>query len=580
MTRRRQHRSLAVLAASFVVSASVATAVLLTAPPDQARGAPSGCPSGGPGANTSATPGKTLVPFNTPTQITLTGDSNNGVTDFCIETQPSNGTVSTPGGPSGGHPSHATVTYTPFPGYHGSDQFVFCVESLTDSGFFSACAPEGEVVQPPPIPPPPPPSPPPPFPVPGLASPGGGNGPGTNNNGTLTGPTTTSTAPSSSTTLPGGSGNGGAGSGPGNHGSQSQGSSKGNGGDGGLFDLFDSFNGPPERSILVSSVSAPSQLDTSLEHLATNFLWALLFVLLSWLPAEIINSVLKEHHVRIVGRFGPVQQLYQGFDEFIHSLPTPVMFGGFAIVAAAIYGFLDPNFGFNPTSLVMLLAIAAGLAIITLAHELTRGWHVRRRHQLSFQLRTFPVGLGLAVVLVVFSRLANFEPGYSFGLICGVILLGQLGDRDDGRSLALATAATLGLAVAAWLTWIPIRDAALRPHPSVQILFLDALLACVWVFALQTVIFSLVPLHLLDGEKIKAWNRVAWFSLFLLAMFVFVEAVVHSSRQWGGSSKASFWSMLIIFLAFTGFAILFWSWFHLGQRRSGRRGSDEPAEVT
>jgi hypothetical protein len=61
-------------------------------------------------------------------------------------------------------------------------------------------------------------------------------------------------------------------------------------------------------------------------------------------------------------------------------------------------------------------------------------------------------------------------------------------------------------------------------------------------------------------------------------MFVFVETLVHPSAKYGGSSNASFWSMLIIFLTFTGLAIAFWAWFRFERWKD--RDDRVPADTT
>jgi hypothetical protein len=335
------------------------------------------------------------------------------------------------------------------------------------------------------------------------------------------------------------------------------------------------FSGQPHRSQVVSSVAPLSALDFSPRHLASNFSLALLFVLLSWFPAELINAVLREHHWRIAGQLGRHERHLRRFDAWLHSGPQHLMFVGFVLFGALVYGFLDPRFGLNPTSLVLVAGIAAGLAVITLAHELVRGWFVERRHRVAWELRTFPIGIALAIVLVVISRIANFEPGYAFGLVCGVVFRGKVADRDDGRSLAVATGATLALATAAWLIWIPIRDSALNGHASATVLFLDAMLAFVWIFAIQTVMFSMIPLRYLDGERIRSWSKRGWLGLYLLSMFVFVEALVHPGNRYGGQSSGTIWSMLIIFVVFTGLAVAFWGWFRFEHWRAKREPRDQ-----
>ncbi|MFN8025836.1 MAG: FGLLP motif-containing membrane protein [Acidimicrobiia bacterium] len=341
----------------------------------------------------------------------------------------------------------------------------------------------------------------------------------------------------------------------------------GGSGDGGFF-------APLERSALVSSIPAPSGVSFDAKHLATNFSIALLFILLSWFPAEVINSVVRQHHHRFAGK-GRFRRWLERTMERLHSLPAPLLVGGFTLVAALIYGLLDPHFGFNQTTVLMLSAIFFGLMLITFAHEYVRAWYAKRFMGVPAHFETFPLGLVLAVLLVFFSRLAHFQPGYVFGVVAGVAFRGDVDERQDGKSLAVASLATLVLAIVTWILWIPVRDAALLPHPGVFALFGDALFAFVWIFAIQTVVFSLVPMHLLDGERVIKWSRGGWLALYVSGMFVFVTTLVHpTSTQYGGSSDASFWSMLLLFLAFTVFAVGLWTFFWLEDRRKGRSAGD------
>lgn len=104
------------------------------------------------------------------------------------------------------------------------------------------------------------------------------------------------------------------------------------------------------------------------------------------------------------------------------------------------------------------------------------------------------------------------------------------------------------------------------------------MLAFVWMLAIQTVVFRLVPLRFLDGEKTMKWSRLGWPSLYLLGMFVFVETLVHPSAKYGASSNTSFWSMLIIFVTFTALATVFWAWFRFDRRKD--RHDPMPVETS
>ena len=348
----------------------------------------------------------------------------------------------------------------------------------------------------------------------------------------------------------------------------------GNGGSGGDSGFF----APLQRSALVESIAAPGDVDFSAKQLAGNFSLALLFILLSWFPAELINSVLKEHHHRFGGK-SKVRTWLDRMEARLHSLPLPVLFVGFTTLGALIYGLLDPNFGFNQTTVLMLSAIFVGLVLISFAHEYVRAWYVKRFLNVPAHFETFPLGIALAVVLVFFSRLAHFQPGYVFGIVAGVAFRGEVETKEEGKSLAVASLATLVLALVTWLAWIPVRDAATLPHPGAVAIWFDALFAFVWIFAIQTVVFSLIPLRFLDGERVIKWSRACWLLLYLAGMFVFVTTLVHpTSEQYGGSSRATFWSMLILFVTFTVVAMSVWAWFRFEDHRkrllAARRGSD------
>ncbi len=342
------------------------------------------------------------------------------------------------------------------------------------------------------------------------------------------------------------------------------------------------FFAPLQRSTIVQSIAAPGDVDFGAKHLAANFSLALLFILLSWFPAELINSVLKEHSHRFGGK-SKVRSWLDRAEARVHSLPLPVLVIGFTLIGAVIYGLLDPHFGFNQTTVLMVSAIFVGLGMITFAHEYVRAWYVKRFLDVPADFETFPLGLLLAVILVFFSRVAHFQPGYVFGIVAGVAFRGGVEDREEGKSLAVASLATLVLALVTWLAWIPVRDAATLPHPGAVAIWFDALFAFVWIFAIQTVVFSLIPLRFLDGDRVIKWSRVCWLLLYLAAMFVFVTTLVHpTSEEYGGSSQATFWSMLILFVTFTVVALLVWAWFRFEdhrKRRFGRPGSAIGSDV-
>jgi hypothetical protein len=98
-------------------------------------------------------------------------------------------------------------------------------------------------------------------------------------------------------------------------------------------------------------------------------------------------------------------------------------------------------------------------------------------------------------------------------------------------------------------------------------LVLDALLATTWVCGIQSVLFSLVPMRFLDGERVMAWSRVGWAVIYGLGMFVFVQGIMHpQSNRYGGDPDANLRSMLLLFIFFTVVAVAFWLYFRIRKR--------------
>jgi hypothetical protein len=178
----------------------------------------------------------------------------------------------------------------------------------------------------------------------------------------------------------------------------------------------------------------------------------------------------------------------------------------------------------------------------------------------------FPLALVAAVVLVVCSRVLGFQPGFIFGITCGVAFSTEIGDADEGRSAAVVSIVLLVLAISSWLLWIPVASAAQQPGATIDIRFFDAFLSTLWVGGIQAVLFGLLPMRFLPGEKVWAWSPKAWIALYGTTVFVFVQAIAHpSSGQWG-SGRASFWSMLFPFAVYSAVAVGVWVWFRFVRR--------------
>jgi hypothetical protein len=172
-------------------------------------------------------------------------------------------------------------------------------------------------------------------------------------------------------------------------------------------------------------------------------------------------------------------------------------------------------------------------------------------------LRVYPAALVVAMACVLVSRLADFQPGYLYGIVAGFAFTTQLSREDEGRSAAFAAVAGLAASVAAWVAWIPVRDAVDGADPNVVRLILDAVLATMFVGGLQALVFGFVPVRFLPGAKVWAWSKRAWVALFAIGTFGFLHVLLHPEDEYDGSVT----TMVVLFVSFSLASGAFWAYF-------------------
>ena len=339
---------------------------------------------------------------------------------------------------------------------------------------------------------------------------------------------------------------------------------------------------PAERSELLVGVPDPRDIDWSAHHVRQNLILTLLLILLIALPAELFNSTLKEHYHRVNRPLVGIQAWLAALEEHFKTLPNGVLLVGFAVVGAMIASQLDPTFGLNATSMVLFCALTLAFITITLVLELARIPYLDRRagRRRKHHLRLFPLVLILGALFVVVSRLAEFRPGYVFGITCGLLLADDVGEEDNARSLVMAAVLLLATSLGAWLLWLPLVDSVQAASPSLWVLFGDAFLATLWISCLQVVIFGYAPLEALYGKIVQRWSWPAWISVYGVAMFLLVSFLLHpSAGRWGGLTTTTFFQMMTLFVLFLVASVVLWAWFRFRPDPT-QKGVDEAPAVT
>ncbi len=335
---------------------------------------------------------------------------------------------------------------------------------------------------------------------------------------------------------------------------------------------------PAQRheSLFVSLIPRPSEVSWSPGHVGFNLSITFALVLLLGLPAELLNSSIKVRAV-VAPRRKRFQMAWLTCDSLearLATIPDPLLLVGFSATAALVYSQLDPGVGLDGESMLFIGALAMALIVVTGVLEVVRIPYLRRRHNVTSHLQMFPRAFAIAAVLVVISRVTGFHPGFIFGITCGLAISGRLRDADEGRSIAIACAGLLAVAALAWVVWIPASNAAAAAHPSTLAVVSDTFLATLWVTGLQVVLFGLLPLRFLYGEKVLSWSRWGWLALYGTAVFLFVQTIFHPGPGvWGGLSSSTMAILGLAGIALLIFAVCYWLW-----AKTTTRGSDAPPD--
>ena len=198
-----------------------------------------------------------------------------------------------------------------------------------------------------------------------------------------------------------------------------------------------------------------------------------------------------------------------------------------------------------------------------------------RHHRVEVSLHALPAGLAVAATCVLISRLSSFEPGNLYGVIAGLAFQGTLTKHEQGHTVALSPIASLGVAVIAWLIWVPVGQAAAVPGASFAMVLLADLLGSVFVGGLVGQVISLMPVRFLAGATLMEWSRVAWAVTFGIAVFGLVEVELRPQSVSAHPGSAPLVTAVVLFVFFGG-STAGLHWYFSRRLRSREGGEGKP----
>lgn len=318
-------------------------------------------------------------------------------------------------------------------------------------------------------------------------------------------------------------------------------------------------------SSLASSLNPPQKSFASPALIVVNVVLTALVILFVTFPSALFNHTLSENYAEITTALRPLNVLAVTLRnrgrrigwQLTETRRDLAVFLSVLAVGGVINGLLDPAFGFNGSSATSYVATLVTIAWGVLVSGLVAfTYRTARGQKTDWRLQALPLGLLIAAACVLLSRVTHFQPGYFYGLVCGVAFGTHLIKREDGHQAAIGAVVTMLLAVAAWVGW-----SIVHPHVGSggawPVILVDDFLAAVFVGGLVGNVIGLLPFKSLQGGKLIAWHRGVWAVIFAVAVFGLVQVLLHPEEGAVHPSQAPLVTAIVLFLGFGGGSVAF-----------------------
>lgn len=298
---------------------------------------------------------------------------------------------------------------------------------------------------------------------------------------------------------------------------------------------------------------------------------ALAILLLVAFPAELLNSTLSSNTSRLGRWFVAIERRTEQLTEWFARVSRTRALAAAILVAltAVIFGFVDPEYGFDPVSARMTVSLAIGLFLITYVAAWISGAIARRVWGVTTQVSLQPVALLFAVVGVIVARLLEFSPGFLIGLVIGLDLLSRVEAAVRARVVVLSTAVVAGIAVIAWVAFSVLVAVSTGTPGWFELLVADALVATT-AEGLTAALASLLPLGFLAGHEVFKHSKPLWSGTFIVVAALFALIVLPTAE--GDSTDVAdigFWMLVMVIFAVVTLSL--WAVLQF----TGRRGGDD-----
>jgi hypothetical protein len=335
----------------------------------------------------------------------------------------------------------------------------------------------------------------------------------------------------------------------------------------------------PAASPIASTLGTPGEIFHSFGHNVENATITVAAILFITFPATIFNNTFSSNYGEILlilagwrrklrralgMKDAPVDDAEPEsaaapagtVPDSLHDTPgrssRPWFFAVLAL-GGILGGLLNPHFGLNSESVAGFGATLVSFVIgATLSWYITKVFRSRHTYPTRTYLKALPLGLGVAAICVIISRLTSFEPGYLYGVVVSIAFVDSLEERHNAHLTVISTFSTLAVAVLAWFVWIPTNHFAGLHPGNVPIGLVDDVLGSIFVGGLVGTVIGLMPLEFMPGGALLKWRKDVWALVFFVALFLLVEVELNPDSGPTHHGSAPIVTAVVLFLGFGG----------------------------
>jgi hypothetical protein len=329
---------------------------------------------------------------------------------------------------------------------------------------------------------------------------------------------------------------------------------------------------------LATSTPRPDEIDFSPKAVAGTAGVALALVLAIAFSCELFNHVFEKNNEEIVGWIRRL--LPERWREPAPKTGDGDKGGGiprllaFLLVGGLLFALIDPNFGFNLSSLVLLASMMVSLVIISFVFVAPLLCLMVVRHKDKGVFETVPGSLAIGLVCVAVSRVLHFTPGFLYGVLARMGFRTELQDDTEGRVTALSALTMMFVSVLAWVAWIPVSEAARVDEPSVLLVMATTVLSTVFICGLESSVFAMLPLKFMIGNSVVVWSRIVWAAVFGLGVFCYVHILLRPSTGYVSGGAPSMRAVGVSTVVMVATAVGLWAYFRFRRRPEAGGGDD------